>query len=159
MVRPRKIRESNESKLNQKNVFYPPFPFINEHVKRGYEMIQNEIRKNEREGKRSALRLQEKIDLVRGVNFLGMGCWAKISKCSELCFGITGRDGSTLRARFMTLKKKLEHDGTYFFLSNLKAQCTRPIDLRPKPTYLSAEGRGTVYEIPPKRTINQTNNT
>ena len=31
----------------------------------------------------------------------------------------------------MTLKKKLEHDGTYFFLSNLKAQCTRPIDLRP----------------------------
>lgn len=146
-----------EYQLIGKNVV--PVPLINEHVKRGHELILNEINNddNRKKAKGSAYTIQENIDLIRGVNQFGTGNWAVIAKSSELCFRITGRDGVSLKDRFRNLKN-LETEGKLYFLPNYKSECIQPIRLKTTASDFNIEGRGIVFEIASSGPIMQLNN-
>lgn len=91
----------------------------------------NDIFQKEEENvtKKDRYSRQEEIDLIRGVNFIGVGKWTMIAKCSELCFRITGRGCESLKHKWRNFKG-LGMEGELYFLHDYKAECLRPITIK-----------------------------
>lgn len=84
--------------------------------------FQIEQREEENGTRKERYSHQEKIDLTRGVNFIGHGKWTMLANCPELCFGITSRGGGSLKDKWRNFKN-LGKEGELYFLPDFKAEC------------------------------------
>lgn len=114
-------------------------------------------REEENGTKKDGYSPQEKIDLIRGVNFIGEGKWTMIANCSELCFKITGRRSGSLKDKWRNLKD-LGKEGELYFLHDYKAECLRPITIRTAAYPGNVERRDFIYRLSPEARPNRTLN-
>ena len=80
--------------------------------------------------KRVVFTVEEDVDLIRGINFIGFGKWQEILSHPSLKFSKV-RTSLILRQRFYNLEKKLlsiSLEGkSYKVLPGLEEQCVKPI--------------------------------